>query len=72
MTSPRPIIPNPNRPAPTQPKPGTPSPIHPDGPTRPPNRPGANTPLNALIDCARAWGKALDGIARLLTGRPVI
>lgn len=77
MTAPRPIIPRPpDRPAPTQPRPGTPSPMNPDGPSRPPNRlwdaePGATTPLNALIDCGRAWGKALVGIARLLTGRPV-
>ncbi len=71
MTSPRPIVPNPNRPAPTQPKPGTPSPMHP--PQRPPSRyaefrvPGSR---NTLIDCGRAWGSALVAIARLLTGRP--
>lgn len=76
MTAPRPIVPNPNRPAPTQPRPGTPSPMDPG--QRPPKRyvdmfriPGAPTPLNALIDCGRAWGKALVGVARLLTGRPM-
>lgn len=33
--------------------------------------PGPRTPLNTLIDCGRAWGAALVGIARLITGRPV-
>lgn len=34
--------------------------------------PGSRTPWTTqLIECGRAWGKALDGIARLFTGRPV-
>lgn len=71
MTSPRPIVPNPNRPAPTQPPPGTPSPMDPG--QRPPTRPryGETTLIAAIVDCSRAWGAVWIAVARLLTGRPV-
>lgn len=65
------------------PKPGGPThpaPTHPDPRPLPPpvpqptkfRVPAEPTALNALIDCGRAWGKALIGIARLFAGRPVL
>lgn len=69
MTSPRPIVPNPNRPAPTQPRPGTPSPMDPG--QRPPKRYAPDTTfIAAIVDCSRAWGAVWIAVARLLTGRP--
>lgn len=57
MTSPRPIVPNPNRPAPTQPRPGTPSPMDPG--QRPPRRFSGLLPVVGAV--AVAIAESLSG-----------